>query len=103
MLKQSFSFGHPGIAMIRSTVTPYVRSRRRSAALLSLLTMLFVTDVHAADILVTTTADSGAGSLRQALTAAQSGDRVVFNIPGTPTIQLLSDLPTVTTNISFAN
>jgi uncharacterized protein with beta-barrel porin domain len=63
----------------------------------------FTTETRAEDILVTNAADSGTGSLRAALTAAESGDRIVFNIPGTPTIQLLSDLPQVTADISFAN
>ncbi|TWT55192.1 Autotransporter beta-domain protein [Rubripirellula amarantea] len=57
----------------------------------------------AADIEVTTTADSGAGSLREAITNAAAGDRIVFNIPGGGTIALTSDLPTITDDISFTN
>ncbi len=45
-----------------------------------------VTTATPADFLVTTTADSGAGSLRQAIldanAALNEGDRIVFNIPG---------------------
>jgi hypothetical protein len=59
--------------------------------------------VSAADVVVTTDADAGAGSLREAFSTAVSGDRIVFDIPGTPTITLLSDLPAVTADISFAN
>ena len=57
----------------------------------------------AADILVTSDADSGPGTLRTAIETAVSGDRIVFDIPGVPTIQLLSDLPTVSGDIAFAN
>ncbi len=88
--------------MIRFTITPIARGCRQ-AVMVAFLAGLLAADARAADIPVTTTADSGAGSLRQALTQAQSGDRIVFNIPGTPTIPLLSDLPPVSTDISFAN
>src|SRR5690349_8495734 len=37
----------------------------------------------AATLLVTTTADAGAGSLRDAIAAAGSGDTIVFMIPAT--------------------
>ena len=60
-------------------------------------------NADAVDILVTSNADSGAGSLREAFTNAASGDRIVFDIAGTPSIILLSDLPTVDVDISFAN
>ncbi|WP_345684601.1 autotransporter outer membrane beta-barrel domain-containing protein [Novipirellula caenicola] len=56
---------------------------------------------HAADIFVTTNADSGAGSLREAITNASSGDRIVFSTPGSSTIQLLSDLPNIPGDVSF--
>lgn len=76
--------------------------RRLSAIAMCLVTLL-AGNAIAVDIEVTTTADSGTGSLREAFTTAASGDRIVFNIPGTPTITLLSDLPTVAGDISFAN
>ena len=88
-------------------MTPFsVNSLPRLCRLL--LSALFVVALlangaSAEDIVVTTDADSGAGSLREALTAAASGDRIVFDIAGTPTIVLLSDLPTVNVDISFAN
>lgn len=55
----------------------------------------------AATLVVTTTADSGPGSLREAITTANASpgmDTITFNIPGSgvQTIQPLSALPTVT-------
>jgi hypothetical protein len=49
--------------------------------------------VRAATLTVSTTADSGAGSLREALTNAVAGDTITFTTSGT--IQLLSNLPTI--------
>ncbi|TWU48759.1 Autotransporter beta-domain protein [Rubripirellula tenax] len=57
----------------------------------------------AADIEVTTLADSGTGSLREAVTTAVAGDRVVFNISGGGTITLASNLPDITNDLSFTN
>ncbi|MCA9135128.1 MAG: autotransporter domain-containing protein [Planctomycetales bacterium] len=54
-----------------------------------------------ADITVTTNADSGTGSLREALTNAQSGDRIVFDFPANTTITLGSSLPSITSDLSF--
>jgi hypothetical protein len=45
----------------------------------------------AATITVTNPADSGAGTLRQALVDAQNGDRITFNLGGSATISLTSD------------
>jgi predicted outer membrane repeat protein len=56
--------------------------------------------VWAATLTVNTTADSGAGSLRQALTNAVAGDTITFTTAGT--IQLLSNLPTISiTNLTI--
>src|SRR5689334_23983839 len=44
----------------------------------------------AATITVTTTADSGAGSLRQAILDAASGDTINFSLPANSTITLTS-------------
>ena len=78
-----------------------VASRHGLLALLG--AAMLTTSASGVDIIVTTDADSGAGSLREALTNAASGDRIVFDIPGTPTITLASDLPTIAGDISFAN
>ena len=60
----------------------------------------------AATFTVTTTGDSGAGSLRQAITdanAAAGADTIAFNIPGAGvhTIVLGSALPAVTDEITI--
>ncbi|WDQ14968.1 autotransporter family protein [Rhodopirellula sp. P2] len=60
-------------------------------------------DADSADIVVDNTNDSGAGSLREAIGTAASGDRIVFDIPGGGTITLGSDLPTITDTVIFAN
>ena len=57
----------------------------------------------AADISVTSAADAGAGTLREAMTNAASGDRIVFDIPVMSTITLASDLPAVAGDVSFDN
>lgn len=46
----------------------------------------------AGDLTVTTTADSGPGSLRQALTLAESGDTITFDLPNPSVITLSSEL-----------
>ncbi len=69
---------------------------------------LIFTDAHAEDIVVTSKADVGAGSLRAALTAAAangdaSQDRILFNLPGSTeadfTILVNSQLPDVSSNL----
>ncbi|PAY18498.1 serine protease [Rhodopirellula sp. SM50] len=58
----------------------------------------------AADVVVENANDSGTGSFRNAITNANSGDVIVFDIPGaTPTINLLSDLPSISGDVSFRN
>ena len=89
--------------MIRFSLAPLRRLRKRRALLALLSFTTLAASASAADILVTTNADTGAGSLREAFTTAAAGDVIVFDIPGSPTITLLSDLPTVAVDISFAN
>jgi outer membrane autotransporter protein len=89
--------------MLRSSLTQLRRFRKRRALLGLLSFTLLAANANAADILVTTNADSGTGSLREAFTTAAAGDVIVFDIPGSPTITLLSDLPTLDVDISFAN
>src|SRR6478609_6587100 len=47
-----------------------------------LLRCVFVTAAHAATITVTSTNDSGPGSLRQALMIAHDGDTITFAVTG---------------------
>ncbi len=74
------------------------------------LTMLILVFAHAKaeDILVTSKADNGVGSLRAALTKAASNgdaltDRILFNLPGSTeadfTILINSQLPDVSSNL----
>ncbi|RKG89496.1 right-handed parallel beta-helix repeat-containing protein [Corallococcus terminator] len=70
------------------------------------LAMLGPGPLLAATFTVTSTADSGAGSLRTALTsanAAAGADTIAFNIPGAGirTIVVLSALPTVTDTVTI--
>lgn len=64
-------------------------------------TVLITGSVNAATFIVSTTADSGAGSLREAITNAAPGDRIEFNISGiaagsSAEIVLSSPLPAIT-------
>ncbi|MFG0289699.1 MAG: autotransporter outer membrane beta-barrel domain-containing protein [Rhodopirellula sp. JB044] len=61
------------------------------------------TSSFAADIEVTSTDDSGEGTLREALNTAVAGDRIVFNLTGSTTITLASDLPVITDDLTFTN
>jgi hypothetical protein len=75
-------------------------SRMLAFALLSFL-LLFAVTAKAATYTVSNTNDSGAGSLRQAITSANSTatlDTIVFSIPGggVKTISPLSPLPVIT-------
>ena len=59
--------------------------------ILFVITLLFaamasVQIVHAATITVTSTADSGAGTLRDALASASDGDTIDFSVTGTITL-----------------
>jgi hypothetical protein len=65
------------------------------------LLLIFVVSVQAATFTVTTNADAGAGSLRQAIADANGAagpDTITFNIPGAGvhTISPLTALPTIT-------
>src|SRR3954471_10438190 len=60
----------------------------------------------AADFSVLTSSDSGPGSLREAIVAANAtpgADRVIFNIPGSgvQTISVLSALPQITESLEI--
>jgi uncharacterized protein with beta-barrel porin domain len=59
--------------------------------------------LSAADITVTTNADSGAGSLRQAIIDANAGDRILFasSLAGSDTITLATMLPLIDKNLEI--
>jgi autotransporter-associated beta strand protein len=61
--------------------------------------ILSTSGARAATMLVTSTADSGAGSLRAAITSANSGDTIQFQVGGT--ITLSSELPVITKSITI--
>ncbi|WP_372723730.1 autotransporter domain-containing protein, partial [Novipirellula sp.] len=82
-------------------MSPFALRQKRHALLALIGISMLVNHASAVDIFVTSNADSGAGSLREAITNASSGDRIVFNTPGSTTIQLLSDLPVIPGSISF--
>jgi parallel beta-helix repeat protein len=70
------------------------------------LPLLFGARATGAEFTVTSTSDSGAGSLRQAITDANAltgTDSIVFNIPGggVQTISPTSALPTITSSVSI--
>jgi hypothetical protein len=86
------------IAEQQATASSVVQKRRRSKT---------VTTMSLTTLVVTNTNDSGAGSLRQAITTANSDsgpDQIIFNIPvsdsgfvaSTFTIKLLTPLPLIT-------
>jgi uncharacterized protein with beta-barrel porin domain len=89
--------------MIRPRSLAFLARPRSWVILAALCLVVPLSTASAADIMVTSDADSGAGTLRDAIETAVSGDRIVFDIPGVPTIQLLSDLPTISGDIAFAN
>ena len=69
-----------------------------------LILVVFVSEGRSATFTVTNTNDSGAGSLRQAITSANSSggiDTINFNIPGggVKTIAPLSELPDITFSV----
>jgi hypothetical protein len=80
---------------------------RRSAILLALMATLSATSVNAEIYLVTTTTDSGTGSLRQAITnanaTAATADEIHFAIPGDGphVINVLTELPSVTSTLTI--
>ena len=62
-----------------------MKTRNPILFLAALLGVAFTTQLHA-QLIVTTTADSGAGSLRQAIADAQAGDTITFAISGVITL-----------------
>lgn len=72
-------------------------------ALLGVLSALTAGPARAADFAVTTTADSGAGSLRQAIldaNATDGADRITFDLPTTRIMAPTSELPQITSPLT---
>src|SRR5689334_6218728 len=67
-----------------------IRNRLLVAALSAVLFLFELNGVSAATLTVTSTADSGAGSLRQTILDAASGDTITFSLPANSTITLTS-------------
>ena len=66
----------------RTLAQTALRAVTRSVALLAILLAFAPSVTRAASLTVTSTADSGAGSLRQAIADAASGDTITFNLSG---------------------
>jgi hypothetical protein len=79
----------------------------RHALSIALLISLFAANLHAATFIVTNVNDSGAGSLRAAITSVNASvdatNTINFNIPGTGpfTIAPATDLPTIVKNVTI--
>lgn len=85
----------PPVTRIRAVI------RRFTSAAFAALMILFAvaTSARAATCTVTSTADSGAGSLRACITGAASGDMINFGTTGT--ITLASSLPTINEDLTI--
>ncbi len=89
---------------VLSAVLPLHGFGRRLLQVLSagmLLPFLFAGHASAATFTVTTLNDSGAGSLRAAITSVSAGDTIVFQSGLTGTITLASALPTINANLTI--
>jgi len=67
----------------------------------SILTLLASVTTRAATLFVTSTGDTGAGSLRAALKSARSGDTIRFSLPTPATIRLTSGELLVSKNLNI--
>jgi hypothetical protein len=70
----------------------HIRTSRKFCVV-PLLALLVAANAFAANVVVTSTGDSGAGSLRNVLAAAADGDTVTFSLALPATITLFSELP----------
>jgi hypothetical protein len=74
-----------------------------TSALASLILLFNLQDARAATITVTSPGDSGAGTLRQAILDAVSGDTINFSLPsGTTVITLTSGYLAVPNNLTIS-
>ena len=76
--------------------------KNRTLTLLCAATIVAVQIVDAANVTVTNTADSGAGSLRDAIATANNGDTIVFAAGVTGTITLSSGQLTVNSDVTIS-
>ena len=86
-----------------STCSRRVRRNILRGLIVGCLTFAAPLAIQAEDIEVVNTNDNGDGSLREAISNAEAGDRIVFNISGGGTISLATDLPEITDKVSFTN
>lgn len=82
--------------------TPILSLPRLALCALLALAGLAPVAASAATRTVTTTADSGAGSLRQAITTAAAGDTIAFSLPNPSTIKLTSGQIALTKAVKIA-
>ena len=68
--------------------------------IISLCLVMHTPLAHSADVVVTSDADTGANTLRDALATANAGDTIVFALPAGSTISLATGL-TVTKNLAI--
>jgi len=81
-----------------------VTSAFGSVVLFAIAMSMQASILNAADVVVTSDADTGVGTLREAVGTAVSGDVIVFDIPAAaPVITLATPLPQLTGDISFRN
>ena len=81
-----------------------MRMHAKTVLAATLGSLIFLATSAHAQIVVTNTNDSGAGSLRAAITAADGapGSTITFNLPSNSTITLTSgDLPAITVNTTI--
>jgi Right handed beta helix region len=84
---------------MKTTTTSQLRKR---SLLVAAVLFFNVAVTHAATITVTSAGDSGAGTLRQAIVDANSGDTINFSLPsGTAAIILTSDRLVISKNLTI--
>jgi hypothetical protein len=82
------------------SVRPIVRGAAIAGVALA-LPMALAGTAMAQTCTVTSTADTGAGTLRSCLTSPVSGTTISFNLPSPSTITLVSALPAIGTNLTI--
>jgi hypothetical protein len=94
-----------GFYRVASSITCSGRTRGRNEILhiyknlVSTVNYTFTPEYFDNKLYVTSGADSGLGTLRDALTIAAAGETIYFKLDGDKTITLTSGLPTITKNL----